>query len=183
MDRSNRRGAEGPTPGPRGRIGGLMALIVALAVGLAPLRGPSEARADCAFALTVAILIGASMRGVLARSPAVGRWWSGFGLFGWAHLLLIGSKWRERMPTDRLINRITDWAIADRMPFPTRGPGYTDAMHRANGEFMMAGATLVTLDLTMLIALLGGVLTGWLARRPGGRGPAGGGAPDASAGA
>jgi hypothetical protein len=118
-----------------------------------------------AVSLTICTLMGASLRAVLTRSTGVRCWCSGFSLFGWGHLLLVGSKWRKELPTDWLISQFMDLAMAKYEPFPTRGPSYTEAMHAANHEFWVAGMDLVTLYLTLMVAFVGGLLTGWLARR------------------
>src|SRR4051794_38162686 len=129
-------------PRLRVRIGGLMALIAAMALGFASLRGASPSRVSVAFSLTICTLMGASLRAVLTRSTGARCWCSGFSLFGWGHLLLIGSRWRKEMPTDWWVGRFMDLAMAKNVPFPTRGASYTDAMHAANGEFWLAGTDL-----------------------------------------
>jgi hypothetical protein len=142
-----------------------MALIAVVALGFSSLRAASPHWVNVVFALTVATLLVAAMRAILTPSPTARRWWSGFSLFGWAHLLLAGSQWWVTMPTQWLMHWSMESVAAEFLPFPTRGPGYTNAMHAANGEFYLAATSLASLYLTLMIALVGGLLTGWLATR------------------
>jgi hypothetical protein len=112
MDNLNLLDDNMQSPRLRMRIGGSMVLIAAIALGFASLRGASSARVSVTFTLTICMLMGASLRAVLTRSTRMRCWCSGFSLFGWGHLLLVGSKWRKELPTDWLISQFMDLAMA-----------------------------------------------------------------------
>jgi hypothetical protein len=117
-------------------------------------------------ALTIATLLTAGMRARFARTPGSRAWWFGFSLFGWAHLLLVGSGWRDQLPTTILTDRFVDWYTIHYAPYPTpmgREPWYTNAIHDANGRFGAGAMKIVELYLTLIFAGLGAKLTGRLA--------------------
>ncbi len=77
-------------------IGGLMAIVLVAAVGLAALRNPSATRAGAMLLLTCGILALAVV-GAISRTGAERAWWLGTSLFGWGYLALC---WRlARHPT------------------------------------------------------------------------------------
>ncbi len=157
------RGDDSQAPRRRMRISGMMVLVAVLALAITSLRGANSAWVTVVFGLTTCTLLGVSLRAALTDSESTRRWCIGFGLFGWAHLMLAGSQWRPEMPTDWLGLWFVESVMAAHFPFPTRGPGYTNAMHSSNNEFWRAATRLVTLYLTLMVAAFGGLLTSWLA--------------------
>ena len=72
-------------PGARFTIRRMMIILPIIAVGFAALREPfSEVWASVAFALTVIVLLTATIGAILKREAS----WVGFALFGWASLSL-----------------------------------------------------------------------------------------------
>ncbi len=85
-------------------IGGLMAVVLVLAIGFAALKNANETWAGAMFLLTCGIL-GLSVVGAVCRREAERAWWLGFALFGWGYMALAfwPSESLPKLPTLTLI--------------------------------------------------------------------------------
>jgi hypothetical protein len=140
----------------------VMGSIAFLAAGMAALKQPYQPAITILLTLTIATLLASSIRAPLAPSRKARAWWFGFSLFGWAHLLLVGSGWREWLPTTAAVDSLALWYMTHYGPYPTpngRGPWYTNAIHEANGLFYRGAFKLGEIYLTLLFAAVGAVLT------------------------
>src|SRR4051812_9031328 len=87
-------------------IGGLMILMLVLAVSVAALRDASDAWAGVFLGVTL-FLLASSLLGILYRRGATRAGWQGFALFGWGYLVLaMGPTGLDpaKLPTTRLLD-------------------------------------------------------------------------------
>ena len=68
-------------------IGGIMAVVMTTALGLAALRSPTETCAGITLIVTCATL-GLAVVGAICRGATERAWWLGFAIFGWGYLAL-----------------------------------------------------------------------------------------------
>lgn len=68
----------------------LMGLVLVIGVGIAALKFPSQFLAASLFMLTLGVLSTAILGVAFSRGPKRA-WWSGFALFGWGYLGLVGK--------------------------------------------------------------------------------------------
>jgi hypothetical protein len=144
----------------------MMGSIAFLAAGMAALKQPYQPAISILLCLTIATLLASAVRAAVAPTRNSRSWWFGLSLFGWAHLLLVGSGWRAWLPTTALLNELANWYTIYYGPFPTpngRGPWYTNAIHDANGQFYRGAFELGEIHLTLVFAVLGAVLTRFVA--------------------
>ena len=142
---------------PRWSIGGMMAVVVIAAVGLAALRSPSETWAGGMLLLTCGILALAVVGAVTGRG-ARRTGWLGFTLFGWGYLALSGCGEEHpsfASPTARLIEIVGGWFEIPLHPRPNPFCGYMsdpsiDARYAQIGHCLWA----------LVAASLGGLLAG-----------------------
>ncbi len=71
---------------PRFTISSLMVLVLSVAVWFAALRNPTPLWASAAYTLMLGLLL-FSLLGIAYRRGDKQRFWLGFALFGWAHLI------------------------------------------------------------------------------------------------
>jgi hypothetical protein len=161
-----------PLPRFQFRLVVMMGSIAFLAAGMAALKQPYQPAITILLMLTISTLLASAIRAAVAPTRNSRAWWFGFTLFGWAHLLLAGSGWREWLPTTALMSGLADWYTIHYGPYPTpngRGPWYTNAIHEANGQFYRGAFKLGEIYLTVLLAGLGAALTMTIAARRGER--------------
>jgi hypothetical protein len=94
---------------PRYKIGPLMVVILYVAIGLAALSSPKSSISDQVWASTIytvtAFFMTAGTLMAFIRHGRARTVWTGFAVFGWAYLLLLGFQ---------------DWSVAPRTPLVTR---------------------------------------------------------------
>ncbi|GAC1474390.1 MAG: hypothetical protein NVSMB9_24680 [Isosphaeraceae bacterium] len=142
-------------PCARFTLGRLMAIVSALALGLAVLRhawtdwGPREV-------MTIAptILLATNVLAWFQRARWQ-RFWVGFGLCGWAYLTFsLGSPFVEHLPTAWFLDGLHD-RLYGNQPIPARDNDFGEAFISAKlhgDSFRRAGQSIFSL----LFALLGG---------------------------
>ena len=138
------------------------------AVALAVLRDPTPARVSFVLTFTIAALLTMTLRARFASRPEARAWAFGFSLLGWSCLVMSRSGWGDWLPTTIVIDELAQWLTTHFGPYPTpngRGPWYTNAIHEANGQFLVGAIHLITLYFTLVIAILAGFLTQALAAR------------------
>src|SRR5260221_5901742 len=95
---------------PRSSIAGLMGLVLALAIGFATIRGPTEVWAGDTHLVTCA-LFSLAIVGAVVRQGAKHAWWLGFALFGLGYMTLAFrardlSSWRTKLPTTTALEHV-----------------------------------------------------------------------------
>jgi hypothetical protein len=142
-------------------IGGLMAVVLVLAIGFAALRNASQTWAGLMFLLTCGVL-GLAVVGAVCRREAERAWWLGFAVFGWGYMILAfwPSESLPELPTQALLDVLRSIFLAT-----PQGQGFVPAMAGAfgGGGGFGAGPMLSSSQIghclwALLFALLGGTL-------------------------
>jgi hypothetical protein len=146
----------------------LLGSIALVAFAFAALKNPTQFRVSVVLTLTILALLSTTLQARFAPSPAARAWSFGFSLFGWSCLILAGSGWRDWLPTTIVVDGLAQLLTIHFGPYPTpngRGTWYTNAIHDANGQFMVGAFHLIELYLALLMAMAGGILTQAVAAR------------------
>jgi hypothetical protein len=145
----------------RFRIGGLMLLILLIAAGFGSLRFATPNMVRYQFNLLVCLLFFSAFRSRFAADPFKRARWFGFASAGWPYLLLKASTWAPRLPEFYPERRLgeyyqsfypacPEWFI-DREAFLILQTQYRDCI-----------VDLLSLDSTLLLAILGATIAGHL---------------------
>jgi hypothetical protein len=157
----------------RSTIGGLMAVVLVLAIGLAALRNPSVLWVGTIF-LATRVILALGAIGVVLRKHAERAWWLGFSVFGWGYLVLLTPS-----PTTMTSMQLPTWSLLAALR-PALGPS-GELMAQPNpGVRLSLGYFEIGHDLlALLAAFLGALLVRAIFASP--AGPPGSPHPDPDA--
>ena len=144
------------------RIKHAVALVAFLALSIEAAVHASELCVQLVYAITVTMLLAAAILSQFTPNDHTRAWWFGFALFGWVHLVSLGTNWRHQAPTGAIAENLAELLTVHCGPYPTphgRGPWYTNGMHEANQSFAVRALKLADLFLTLLVAFAGAWLT------------------------
>jgi hypothetical protein len=158
---------------PRVTIGGLMGLVLVVAVGTAALRSPSALWVSIVLTIALGMLL-AAVFGIVYRRGAARAYWAGFAVFGGSYLLVSYGPWLDTTVTPHLLTTRALAELHDLMyktdrfgSKPITYYNYKDSGYitintweywRAHREyFFQVGHALAGL----MAALVGGVVARW----------------------
>jgi hypothetical protein len=153
---------EGPTM--RIGLGGVMTIVVLVAIGFASLREDRATSGIIVFNLVVAMLLTASLAARFSATPEMRARWLGFALFGAAHLILAATGYGGLLLTSRAANAIGVYYSEHYGRFRATVVTMTNDL-RAIRQEQKEIHDLVMSYSTILVAALGWFISGILHRR------------------
>lgn len=148
-------------------LAGLLVLVALLALAMAAVRSASVLWTTAATTFALAVLLAAPLAAVYARGGERA-FWVGFTLFGWVYLILVNWSWLGAQVGHDLTGGLRELAEAW-LPFDETQP-FASPADRTEKQLQHAirlgnVSQIGRLILTLLFALLGGVVSRSLAGR------------------
>jgi hypothetical protein len=147
-----------------------LTLCLIVAFGLATLPRASPEYVTLTYDLVTVVLVLAALRAWFATGFVTRSFWLGFALFGFAHLLLVSTRWETKVSSFYWADVICEYCIPRFAPYRggIEGAGgkadvFVPSWDAANRIFLGSVRDQVVLNLTFVIAWVGGLLTSILA--------------------